>query len=182
MTEDEKTFRIYEMFSQRVGNFDRLLAERANIYLVFSSILLGTLVLLANSSSSVLNSPLILILPITGVILSVFSWSAVNASITELQFWLARCRIIELSDDCFHSLRERELTVYAGLDDWRRGEGKSFPDRHKRPIWMPRRPSGQPKIGDFQLLHAWNMYRAFPIIFLVVWLVSLGWILFKLIT
>ena len=96
MNIEEKVFRIYEVVNQRVVNQDRLLAERASIFLFSSSILFAGFSILVGEST-----PLGIVIPSVGVFLSVLMWSVAWAMVRELRFWLVFCQRIEVEEDAF---------------------------------------------------------------------------------
>lgn len=170
VTEDEKIFKIYELFNARVLNLDRLLAERTNIFVIVSSILLGGATILPSTDAQ-LKIPLL----VAGLILSIFAFSAINHTLFELRVLLGWCRTIESKEEAFESLKARDLTLHSAMDDWWFGRSKRFPDEGYHDIYMPSVPEKWNKLLLYEWLHPWNMYRAIPMIFFVIWIATLIW-------
>jgi len=168
--EDEKIFKMYELFNVRVLNLDRLLAERTNLFIIISSILLGGAVFLP-SADATLKIPFLF----TGLILSLFAFASTNHAIFELRVLLGWCRTIELNEDAFTFLRARDLTLHSAIDDWWAGRSERFLDGGFDGIYMPSLPKKWNKLLLYEWLHPWNMYRAIPVGFFVIWIVALIW-------
>jgi len=171
MDTHEKVFRVYELINERIANEDRLMAERGNLFLLSSSILLAGFGMLVRKSYV-----LTVIIPIVGLLICYLMHTVSWGMVRELKLLQAIAQTIELEEDSFKELRKRELVPHTAWNYWWRADSRFIRSRkEENPLYARLLPlSCWEKRFTFGILKPENLYTFyFPAAFFVVWAAAL---------
>lgn len=178
MDSEEKILRGYNWAYQRVHQFDHLLLERTNMFLLSSSILFAGFVLLFSQLGETAEI-LFIIVAFVGILLALqHMFNSVHA-VRELIYWIKVCRTIEEEDEVFDILREKDL-VYIGYMKWINGQKNRYTREKGGPPYKAKPLSKFERIIFLRIpiLHPWNTYRfVIPFSFIALWTAVLIWLL-----
>lgn len=178
MDSEEKVLRCYDWAYQRVHQFDHLLLERTNMFLLSSSILFAGFVLLFSKLGETAKI-LFIIVAVVGILLAIQNMFNSMHAVRELIYWINVCRTIEEEEEAFDIIREKEL-VYIGYMKWINGQKNRYTREKQGPQYKVKPLSRFERVIFLRIpiLHPWNTYRfVIPFSFITLWIAVLIWLL-----